>query len=347
MTNNPYNIRIADEDDATEWDKIVEVSDQATIFHRWKWLKICEKHSDFSLAPLICYNNIEPIAVYPLFFLKKAGLKMVFSPPPHLGLLYLGPAFLNSESLKQNRKESYYTGTQKAVDNYIKTEIKANYINFSLSPHCSDPRAFKWQGYEIEPNYDYIFDLKSGMDKLWKNMKKNTRMEINKTKKMGLTIEIGGQEDIDTLHRLVTERYGEQNRNANIPKEFLIDIYSNFRENTRILVAKYNGEVLTANIKLKFKNEELSWIGSPKPKNFTPSPNMLITWEEMQDAYDNGMDYYVQMGIAGNKRLHTFFSKFNPDLRIRFNAKKTTPATGLLESGYKKILKPAFEKYRS
>jgi len=118
-----FNLKVADNKDAAKWDEIVNNSNQATIFHTWDWLKICDKHSNFNLVPLICYINTEPIAIYPLFYLKKAGLKMVFSPPPHLGLLYLGPAFLNYESLKQSKKESYSTGTQKIVDQFIKDEI--------------------------------------------------------------------------------------------------------------------------------------------------------------------------------------------------------------------------------
>ncbi|MCK4270768.1 MAG: GNAT family N-acetyltransferase [Methanogenium sp.] len=179
------------------------------------------------------------------------------------------------------------------------------------------------------------------------NMKKNARAEINSAKKKGVLVEEGNKEELQILYDMMVKRYSAQNKSANISLEYLFEIYDRFRKNIRILTAKYDDEIITSSIKIRFKNEELSWIGSPKPENFSPSPNPLITWEEIKDAYENGMDYYIQMGTAGNQKLRTYFSKFNPDLRIRFNVKKTTISTKILEAGYIIGIKPLFEKYHS
>ncbi|MCK4269664.1 MAG: hypothetical protein KAW93_04215, partial [Methanogenium sp.] len=81
-----------------------------------------------------------------------------------------------------------------------------------------------------------------------------------------------------------------------------------------------------------------------KPENFSPSPNPLITWEEIKGAASAGMDYYIQMGTAGNQRLHSYFSQFNPDLRIRFDVRKTTSSLKVMELAYLKTFKPVNER---
>ncbi len=45
-------LRIADNNDAQEWDTIVANSPHGTIFHQWDWLKITQKHTKTSLYPI-------------------------------------------------------------------------------------------------------------------------------------------------------------------------------------------------------------------------------------------------------------------------------------------------------
>jgi len=281
-----FNLKVADNKDATKWDEIVNNSNQGTIFHTWDWLKISDKHSNFNFVP---------------------------------------------QSLKQSKKESYSTGTQKIVDQFIKDEINANYISFNLSPQNSDPRPFKWGGYKVEPNYDYIFDLKCGTEALWMNMKKNARGEINRAEKKGVLVEEGNKEELQILYNMLIKRYYDQNKSANISLEYLFEIYDRFRKNIKILSAKYDDKIITGSIQIRFKNEALSWIGT--------------IWEEIKGAAASPeIDYYIMMGAAGNQRLHSYFSQFNPDLRIRFDVRKTTASSNMMELAYLNTFKPLNER---
>ena len=149
-------IRIANNADAKEWDTIISESPHGTLFHHWNWLKITEKHTQTKLYPLIGIKNGDPIGVFPLFFQKKGPVRMVFSPPPHAALFYLGPVLTGYDTLRQEKWENMYIDFQNSVENFIKNDLKANYISISLSPALQDPRPFTWSGYTIEPNYDYV-----------------------------------------------------------------------------------------------------------------------------------------------------------------------------------------------
>ncbi|MDG6251420.1 GNAT family N-acetyltransferase [Methanocalculus sp.] len=341
-------LKILKQNESPEWDTIIENSIHGTIFHRWDWLKIVEKHTNGTFYPIIGLNNTEPIAAFPLFVQKKYNLNMVFSPPPHVGMLFLGPVFREYELLKQDKKESYYTGFQKEVDNFLFNDISSDYNYFALPPNLADPRPFQWADYEIIPAYDYEFDVKLGKDVLWENLKKNARTDITRARKKGITIEIGHRDEFIAIYKLLQGRYRDQKRTVNVPLEYLLDIYNRFQNNIKILVAKYDGELITGSVKVYHRNTEYSWIGSPKPSiEISPSPNPLITWEEISHACDKGLDTYLQMGTAGNHRLSNYFTKFNPNLKLRFIVKKRSRFASLVENGYLTTIKPLKENLNS
>ncbi len=100
--------RIVSNDFAEEWDTIISQSPQGTLFHTWNWLKITEKHTDMKLFPVVGIKDNKPVGVFPLFFQKKGPVRLVFSPPPHAALPYLGPVLAGTDILRQDKKENLY-----------------------------------------------------------------------------------------------------------------------------------------------------------------------------------------------------------------------------------------------
>jgi len=341
-------IRVASEKDASLWDRLVESSPHGTIFHTWKWLKIAEKHTNSRLYPLIGYKGTEPVGIFPLFFQKKTFLKMVFSPPPHVAIIYLGPVLVDYDKLKRSKREINFVEFQKQIDKFIKEELKANYISISLPPGLPDPRPFQWNGYEVEPAYEYVMDLSKGIEYIWqKNYDKKLRENINRAIRRGIYIEEGGKKELEVIYDLMIERYAEQDRIVTVPKEYLLDVYDAFSENIKIFVAKYEEEIITGTIDIYYKDKIVSWIGNPRPRvKISPSPNDLLNWEAMKYACEHSFRYYEMVGAAGNERLHSYYSKCNPELLVRFSVKKCSFIAKCLETSYVKILKPMSARFR-
>ncbi len=157
----------------------------ALLFHQWEWLKITEKHSKTKLFPLIGIKNGVTIGVFPLFFQKKGPARMVFSPPPHAALFYLGPVFVCYETLRQEKWENIYIDFQKSVENFIINDLNANYVSISLSPNLQDPRPFSWLGYTIEPNFDYKVDLTQGINSLYSSLNNRQRADLKRAQGNG------------------------------------------------------------------------------------------------------------------------------------------------------------------
>jgi len=339
------SFRIAQNIDSDEWDSIIYQSPQSTLFHTWKWLKITEKHTRMKLYPIIGIRDGIPIGIFPLFFHKSGPLRMVFSPPPHATLFYLGPVFLGFDTLKQSKKEIVYCEFQNSVEEFIKKDLKAHYVNISLPPTLRDPRPYTWSGYTVETIYDYAIDLNQGCDHLLQTLNKRQRQNLKRAKQRGISVEIGGKDEYKLILNMMDLRYAQQGKGITTSRDYFLDIYDAFRENFKIFVAKVNGEVVSGSIDFQYKDTHYSWIGNPKPiRPLSPSPNDLLIWESVKYAQEQGFKYYITLGAALNPRLHSYYaSKFNPDLRSHFSVKKCSYFVSILERGYLNIIKPAQE----
>ncbi len=143
---------------------------------------------------------------------------------------------------------------QETTNDFIKNEIKADYVTISLPFGLPDPRPFSWTGYEIAPRYDYVTDLRCGYTELWKQVKAELRQSITRAEKKGVIVETGQKEELELLFYLMQKRYEEQNMVLPISKEYLLDVYSAYKDNFHIFVGKFQEETVTGIIHVAYKD---------------------------------------------------------------------------------------------
>jgi len=339
-------IRLAQNNDADEWNSLISQSPYGTIFHEWDWLKIAERHTGTRLFPLIGVKNNVPVGVFPLFFQKRGPIRMVFSPPPHAGLFYLGPVLIGCDTLRQEKIENISLEFQKSFDDFIENDLNARYVHVALSPALQDSRPFKWSGYHIQPNFDYAIDLSNGVDSLFASLDRKQRSDIKRAKERDMSFEIGGEKEYEKILDLMNIRYAQQGKIVTVSKSYFMDLFKSYKNNIFVSSIKVDGEVVTGTLHIKYRDTMFNWQGNPKPsKPLTPSPNDLLIWESIRYACENCFHYYTTMSAAGNKRLHTYYAaKCNPALVIRYTATKKSLVAGFFEKGYIRIVKPLREK---
>ena len=328
-------LTVASEKESEEWNKLVEDSPHSTIFHRWEWLKIAEKQTNSKLYPIIGYKGTEPIGIYPLFFIRKKGIKLVFSPPSNTLLLYLGPAFVNFDKMKQSRRESLFAEFQTEVDKFVISELKGNYTRIRTAPGLLDSRPLRWSGYEVEPLYTYIIDITKGEEHAWNGLNRKLRVSTEKTKREGVSVEMGDKEDLEFIRSSLATRFEEQGfkPRKDYYKAYLADLYNTFYpENMKIFVAKYKGERVGGLVVLCYKDWSALWIGIPKTEIKGIYPNDLAQWEAIRWTCEHGFKYYEEMDAGDDPRLRHFKAKFNPELAPWFSATKySSPVFKVLE----------------
>lgn len=305
--------------DEKEWNNIIDESPHGTFFHTWKVLELIERYSNTTLYPLIVRRGNENIGCFPFFLFKKAGFKMLFSPPPHVAISRLGPVISKYGALSQRKRESALRDFSSSIEEWIREEIEPSSISF-IAGDLEDSRYFQWNGYTIEPVFNYVFNTALPASEIWNRIRSTTRGNIRRAQKQGLTVKEQGKEALMTLIRKMAERYDAQGMTMKVPLEFFSSVFEiSYPEELKIFTVKSRDEIISGNIEVYYKNTAISWVGAPKAMK---NANDLLTWECLRYASERGCSEYKIMGVAGEERLHGYYAQFNPELRISFSAEK-------------------------
>ncbi len=302
--------------DKSLWDEFVENSLHGLLFHKWDFLKIIEKHTKFQLLPYGIYLGKELICIYPLFYRKYSGLKMLFSPPPRSSIPYLG--FVMSpvyDALKQRRKELYISTVVDEIEQEVK-KMSPNYVSIDAAPKFVDPRPFKWNGYSVDTHFNYVISLEKPLDRIWANFGKDCKERIKEFSKGNVSLEQSN--DFDIYYDLEKKMYDDQGLNLPIiSKEYLREVFQRFPENMRLYFLTRDGEVVDIEGAYIFKDKfKLLWC-VPKISNKLYGNQEYSTWELIKYAKEQGFNEFEIVG-ANVKRFCQYQAKFNPSLDMTF-----------------------------
>ena len=327
-------VRIAGNEELKTWDALIEASPYGTIFHTLDWLRIAEKHTNSKLYPLIGVKGEEIIGAFPVFYKNQGPLKMVFSPPPKTAIPYMGPVLIGYDQLGQAKKDSLVIEFYTQLDKFI-NEIKHHYSSFMFTPHLDDCRPFKWLGYQVEPMYNYILDISTGMPNLESNFTYRTRKSIEQAEKKGIKVEFGSKKELQILYDMLHDRYADQGKTLPISKKYLLDVCDRFfPNNLKVFILVHQDNIVGGVIKLCYKDRIIDWVGHPKT-NLLGAGDFLHR-ETMKWGVENKYHYYEFIG-ANTPSISRFKSKFNPSLHVNFKVKNATVSGVLAEKVYIKL----------
>ena len=318
------------------WDKFMDESPYGTLFHKWDFLKVIEKHSGYRLYPYAIYRGEELICLFPMYIKKYFGLQMVFSPPPNMAVPHLGFVMSSRyDKLKQRRKETYVNGVIDEMEHELK-KIHANYIYVSTVNGFVDVRPFKWNGYDVQIYYSYAIDLKRPLEEVWEDFDKDLKREIRNTEKLDLSIR--PTDNIDEFFDIMQDRYRQQKMNLPVAsKEYLKDILAAFPDNIKMNFL-YNGDKVVDLIAYyQYKKRFVFWMGWVNLDKNVHS-NEFMTWEYAKIKKAEGVETMEIQG-ANVKRLCLFKSKFNASLEYGFSLTRKDMIGGVAENVYRNFVK--------
>ena len=332
-------IRVEVVRDADLWDYAVKKS-KGTIFHNWGWLRCVKNQTRTKLYPLMAYIGDEPLCILPLFVRKK-GVSFIFSPPPKALLVYMGVAFVKEYS-NLRKFESVFNDFLVSLNEFIKSEFGSCYIRIRNSPHLQDIRPFKWTGYSVIPYYTLLIDLRNSLEKIWNCFDKKVRNNIRKTQKEGCVVEHGGWDELNTLRKMLAERFVAQGfkLTKDYYKDYLSALFKEFYpEQMKVFASKIDGETVGGFVGLMSNDRFLLWIGIPRVDLKGVYPNDLAIWEGIRWAKENGYRYFEILDAGDDARLSRYKSQFNPNPEIWFTSIKLTGILKILDFPLKKILR--------
>jgi lipid II:glycine glycyltransferase (peptidoglycan interpeptide bridge formation enzyme) len=329
-------VKVADERELEVWDKIVDSSEMGTIFHKSVWLKAAEKHTKSKLYPLIGYEGREAVSVFPIFFKKRAFIKMAFSPPPKCAIPYMGPVFRHLSS-RQTSIEKLHDNIVNKTLSFLTNELQPDYISIKTQRNLLDIRSFLWWALEAHPNYTYMVPIERNTKSLFEGLSNETRVHIRKAEKeKQLEVRQGDITYFKALIRMTTDRYQEQGKDFGPSSEYLMKIYESFPENIDVVGLIHDGQIVGGLILLKYRDVVAHWLAGITPLKRLRGANELLHWWVIKKYKEKGYKYYELIG-ANTKHLCKFKSKFNPSVNVYFRLTKRNHKSRIAESIYNRL----------
>jgi len=300
-------------DELEVWDQSVDRSPQATIFHRSEFLNLVGEHTGMEVHTLMGYKGQEPVGAFPIYQTSKGFVDIMYSPPPGVGAMYLGPVMLNVEKLKRRKRERRYKRFVRGCLDWVNENIDPAYVRIQGTTRFRDARPFKWAGFQAVPKYTYSLDLRREEEEIRSSVSKSLRRSIDTDPDAPVDISIGSSDEIEFIYEQVKARYDAQDRTFPLSVDFLKDVARSLSDGVYPYTARVEGEPAAGIIVLEDDDTRYYWQGGGKPDADYPL-NDLLHWRIIRDGQTNGLRWYDLYG-ANTERLCEYKGKFNSTLQ--------------------------------
>jgi lipid II:glycine glycyltransferase (peptidoglycan interpeptide bridge formation enzyme) len=157
---------------------------------------------------------------------------------------------------------------------------------------------FRSSPYTNQPRATIMVNLSQGMDALMAQFHQKTRYNIRYSAKQGVTMRIGGEDDLPMFHRLMTIT-GSRGAFTVRSLDYYLDEWKTFSKTgqMKLFIAEYEGKPIAVNMSAVFGRCAAYLHGGSSGEHANLQPNYLIMWEAMQWAHSQGCESFDLWGI--------------------------------------------------
>ncbi len=165
----------------------------------------------------------------------------------------------------------------------------------SLLPTCG----FKPSSVNLAPVASAIVDLTQTREQIMAKMKRQTRQNVNRSERDGITIREGSEGDLDAFYRLHVAT-SQRQQFAPYPLAYFKQMWQIMQPYgyIKLIMAEYERESVSSLLLVPFGDtvipKILGWSGMHPERR----PNDAVFWGAIQWAKDNGYRYFDFEGIA-------------------------------------------------
>jgi serine/alanine adding enzyme len=268
--SNDMEVLLCGDNDKLEWDSFVESMSDGTISHLYGWRRIIAAAYNHKSYYLIARRNGKIHGVLPLVWVKS----LVF------GNSIASMPFQDYGGILSDDRDAERILLQRALS--LKQELRADCLELR---HLNTVPADR--GKIRRNKVTLTLDLSMGSEKLWKTFSGKLRNQIRKAEKCGLQTAVGGIELLNEFYPV----FAANMRDLGSPVHsfnFFIQVFSEFGDKARLLVALDNGKTIGGLLVLFFKNAAIVPWASSLRECFSKCPNNILYWNILQDACSRG-----------------------------------------------------------
>lgn len=173
----------------------------------------------------------------------------------------------------------------------------------------------------IEEYYNIIVNTDNSEDELFNSLSSSKKRQVKASLKNNLKIEIAqNSEEVKEFYSILKDHYRKKVKKPVYSLDFFLKFFRN-EDSGRIFLAKYNGKIIGGMVVPFFKKEVMyEWFIAAKDyeyKTIGVYPSVLLTWEVIRYASNNGFKTFDFMGAGPvNKEygVRNFKMQFGGDL---------------------------------
>lgn len=273
-------IKVASFNDKDAWDAYVDSRSGISPYCYFAWRQAVEKAYGHKGLYLIAYKDNLVVGVLPLICFRYPFSRFRYYSLPYcdVGGVYAESSqistLLVNEALRTLRKKrGVLLEIRSGQDMRCNSEIQLNQPTVS------------------EDKVRMLLQLPGSSDLLWSGFKSKLRSQIRKAEKNGLVFSWGTVSQLDDFYQVFTRNMHELGSPVHSKLWFEM-VLESFAENARLGLV-YNGEVAVGGAVILITGNSVSipWASTLRDYNKL-SPNMLLYWNLLQYAADNGKEVF-------------------------------------------------------
>ncbi len=268
------NIRLADNNDGAAWDAYVQSHPTASPYHLFAWKRAVEKAYGHRAYYFIAEADGRITGALPFFYLKPP-----FFPGQFVSLPFcdVGDILSDDEHIKNGLMLEAVSIAEKLKVRNIELRGQGDHL-------------FEYPGmntYVQSHKVRMLLKLPHSSQLLWESFKSKLRSQIRRAEKNRLLFRWGGVSDIHEFYAV----FSRNMRDLGSPvhsKEWFHSILRYYGGNVRMGIVYHNTQLAGAGIILTINDLiSIPWASTLREYNKL-SPNMLLYWNFLKFAADNG-----------------------------------------------------------
>jgi peptidoglycan pentaglycine glycine transferase (the first glycine) len=272
------------------WNDFVAQSSHFALMQSYEWGEFKEKLGWRSIR-LAVRRHGQVVAAAQLL-IKRAPTGLV-----SVGYVPRGPlvdwqdyvttsALLGALHGEARRHRAIFVKIEPPLLNSPEAHRQLQQYGFRVSPYCNQPRA------------TITVDLAQDLDDILKSMRKQTRRDIGRAARKGVTVRVGGLEDLTAFCDLMqmTSRRGEFSPRA---RDYYQLEWRTFVDNRQAVLFKafYREHLLAMQMACRFGDQAAAIHGVSSREHAELCPNHLLVWEAIKWSKTLGCETYDLWGI--------------------------------------------------
>jgi hypothetical protein len=298
-------LRYLTPDEYCMWDALVEVSRQGTVFCRSWWLRATGGRD---VRVLGYFRGGRLVAGMPLLFKRRLGFNLCTMPKltPTWGVV------IHPISGKREHTDSREMEILRAFASRLAQE---RFFFQAFHPTLENWLPFYWTGFKQTSKFTYVLeDLNP--DQIWKETSSNTRREVRKARKQGVTVHCC---NADTVFEASLRTFARQRLKHPFKKEYFEHLFKTAKAQNAgecLAATDQEGRVHAAAFLVWDKKTTYFLVTGGDPALRSSGAHSLLVWESVRLAAEHSVTFDFEGSVV--ESVEAFFRSFGAR-RIPYN----------------------------